>query len=533
MNLYKTVLERSYLTIDGDDLVYPNLFRQELRVFVLNPNLYSPSTKYINTYSELEDAKTVFSSDLQVPSKDFTDNTWLANGWDLTNLNADVKLFADTNLTLEGNGVTKNLNWVLVRKFIQDQSYTVIFLYTGDYSNVIDIELLFSPVMSYQHNMAFSDDLHVMRVKKHAHLTSNVYTWSYFNNYAITSLSGKYYFEVRLLSSTSSFVFMSVGGSFSNSKPSGNFSNTTHPFTLTGGVGVYQKHNSSNIVSYNGTSTTNIHSSSPTWGAINDIVMCAIDFDNGKIWTGRNGDWGLDNDPAANQGGGDISELISTYDYFYPGFSIYNSTSLFASVVTPIEASYKPNGFGDLNVLDRNFINFQLFNNGDFEQGDFTDFNVVNGSETNKWNVGTSDKHLGSFSAYITNAVTPTPSSPSSYTLTSASIVHFYRDIDITSSNKIIRFQAKVGGELTRDYLTVTVCSNSENNPVAGVNYSPTNVYDIIHIGVINDDFYGYYFDLSDYENTSVKIVFSWRNDSSSGLQPGAVIDDISFTSGD
>jgi hypothetical protein len=451
----------------------------------------------------------------------------------LTNLNADVQVFADTNLNLEGNGVTKDLNWVLVRKVIHDQSYTVIFLYTGDFSNVVDIELLFSPVISYQHNVAFSDDLHTMRVKKHPHLATNVFNWTYFNNYIVTSLGGKYYFETRLLSSTSASVFMGVGGSFSNSKPTGNFSNTTHPFTLTGGIGIYQRHNSSNLVSFNGTTATNLYSAAPTWGGINDIVMFAIDFDNDKIWVGKDGDWGEGNDPTTNQGGGSIASLKSTYSYFYPGFSIYNATSLFASVITPIEASFKPNGFGDLNVLDRNFKNFNLLTNGDFELGDFTNFSVVNGTETNKWHVGSSDKFEGTFSAYITNAGSPIPSSPSTYTVTAASIVHFYSDINITSENKIIKFKAKVGGELTRDYLTVTFCSNSESVPVAGSIFTASNPFDIIHVGVINDAFYWYYADLSEYEGSTVRVIFTWRNDASSGLQPGAVIDALSFSSGD
>jgi len=150
---------------------------------------------------------------------------------------------------------------------------------------------------------------------------------------------------------------------------------------------------------------------------------------------------------------------------------------------------------------------------------------IVNGSQTNKWIVGTNTSNGGSKSIYISNN-----SQTNSYSLTSTSTVHFYRNITFPSNaiNIKISFDWKGQGEANNDYLRVFLVPTS-TNPTAGsqlgsgqIGSTYYNLQDIFTTATITG--------LDANAGTTKRLVFSWRNNSSSGTQPPAAIDNILIT---
>ncbi|HUH57386.1 MAG TPA: fibronectin type III domain-containing protein, partial [Pseudomonadales bacterium] len=153
----------------------------------------------------------------------------------------------------------------------------------------------------------------------------------------------------------------------------------------------------------------------------------------------------------------------------------------------------------------------------------------VNGTQTNKWMVGTNATGSTGKSMYISNN-----NSANQYTLTSASIVHAYRDITFGalpsgSYNFGMSIDWKGAGESSYDYfdvrlvpLTTTITEGVAVSGGASIfTYKAssgtgapwiTETYTSIP---------------SSYANGTYRLVFSWRNDASGGAQPPAAIDNI------
>jgi hypothetical protein len=150
-------------------------------------------------------------------------------------------------------------------------------------------------------------------------------------------------------------------------------------------------------------------------------------------------------------------------------------------------------------------------------------WSVVNGSETNLWEVGTATAASGSSSAYISND----GGTNNAYDITSVSTVHLYRDIQFpTSSNPFnLQFKWKGDGESTYDYLKVFVVSPA-TMPVAGTELA-TGQVGTIYNSETTWQTENIQLDATTYENDIWRIVFSWDNDGSGGTNPPAAIDDI------
>ncbi|WP_262482199.1 hypothetical protein, partial [Candidatus Symbiothrix dinenymphae] len=102
-----------------------------------------------------------------------------------------------------------------------------------------------------------------------------------------------------------------------------------------------------------------------------------------------------------------------------------------------------------------------------FENGNGTtlaDWTIVNGSQTNKWYIGTAISNGGSKSAYISDN-----SSSNTYTIDNSSVVHLYRDITFPTSTSAVTltFYWKGVGESNFDDLKVFVLPTS-TTPLAG-----------------------------------------------------------------
>ena len=151
---------------------------------------------------------------------------------------------------------------------------------------------------------------------------------------------------------------------------------------------------------------------------------------------------------------------------------------------------------------------------------------VVNGTQTNKWYIGTATAHEGTKSAYISN----TGGVTNHYDSLTTSVVHIYRDINFTGGpgGFVLNFWWKGQGEGATtyyDYLRAYVVDLT-TIPVAGTQLASGQV------GIT----YNLHADWTEatialpasLNNSTKRLVLSWRNDSSVGIQPPAAVDDVS-----
>jgi hypothetical protein len=133
MILSRTIVESSFLRKDGDNLIFPNLFNQETSVLLINPTVYTPEISQINSVSELEAARTTFTSDLIIPASFYSNSNWFNNNW--SNYDEDIQIFVESNFRYDANGFNRKTNWVLIQKTIDNVDYTILFLYAGTQGN--------------------------------------------------------------------------------------------------------------------------------------------------------------------------------------------------------------------------------------------------------------------------------------------------------------------------------------------------------------------------------------------------------------
>jgi hypothetical protein len=151
-------------------------------------------------------------------------------------------------------------------------------------------------------------------------------------------------------------------------------------------------------------------------------------------------------------------------------------------------------------------------------------WSVVNGTQTNKWAVGTAVFNTGAQSAYVSN----NSGTSNAYTLANASTVHIYRDITFPAGVNpyTLKFNWKGGGESTYDYLKVYLVPIT-TNPVAGTEltgqlgtYNLQTTWQTTNLTLAN----------ATYANQTWRLIFSWINDNGVGTQPPIAIDDIAIT---
>ena len=134
---------------------------------------------------------------------------------------------------------------------------------------------------------------------------------SAFSTFALSS--GKYYFEVKRVGSS---AYMWVG--------------IIDQSQLSGTVGISELQTVTRGYAYKASGEKGNSSSVASWGnayAQNDIVGCALDFDNGKIYFSKNGVWENSGDPTSGSTGtGSMYNLASGYDYLI-GTSLYSTSA--------------------------------------------------------------------------------------------------------------------------------------------------------------------------------------------------------------
>ena len=195
---------------------------------------------------------------------------------------------------------------------------------------------------------------------------------------------------------------------------------------------------------------------------------------------------------------------------------------------------------------------YSLYEN--FESGSFSTWTVVNNA-TNKWVVGltagnnnVAQSNSGRFSAYISN----NNGLSASYTVTSAAAVsHFYRDVTFGPSSSL-SFNWKCWGENSTsgvssyDYGAVIIVA-ATSTPVVNTEISTAiaatatgglgRIGGATNSGKFNVAYGGAttswhteVIDLSNYSGLTRRLVFSWINDTSIGVDPPMCIDNIALT---
>ena len=153
---------------------------------------------------------------------------------------------------------------------------------------------------------------------------------------------------------------------------------------------------------------------------------------------------------------------------------------------------------------------------------------------TNKWFRGTANSCNGSGALYISNT---NNNSSYAYTITTSATVHAYFDVAIPSgaTNIVLSFNRKVAGEISSgvlyDYLRISHTVNSFT-PTAGTLVTNSGT-DRVILGNIQGQTTcatTSYTLPNTIAGTTRRIIFTWRNDSSAGTQPPALIDDILVT---
>ena len=155
----------------------------------------------------------------------------------------------------------------------------------------------------------------------------------------------------------------------------------------------------------------------------------------------------------------------------------------------------------------------------DFETGN--SLTLVNDS-TNIWIRGNADSYTGSYSLYISNdGINPV------YNGNVSNVSHAYFDISIpVTSEAILEIYWECEGEINYDYMRIYM-TDTTYTPTAGS--LPSSSYLIGQSQYNNNTIWKLeQINLGSYSTTTTKrIIFSWRNDSSVGNNPPAMLDNI------
>jgi len=155
---------------------------------------------------------------------------------------------------------------------------------------------------------------------------------------------------------------------------------------------------------------------------------------------------------------------------------------------------------------------------------------LVNGTQINKWFIGTATNNGGSKSLYVSNDNGVT----NSYDVDESSVVQAYRDItlpaDIVQAN--LTFDWRGAGESTFDYLRIWAVPTTFT-PTAGTQIAEGTgrvQLEALLNGSATYNSRTYVIPAAAYAGQTIRLVFEWRNDGSDGDDPAAAIDNVSVT---
>lgn len=166
-----------------------------------------------------------------------------------------------------------------------------------------------------------------------------------------------------------------------------------------------------------------------------------------------------------------------------------------------------------------------------FDFGVLNGWNFVNGSETNKWQIGGAESYLDAFSR-IGVYISSDGGTTNNYQNNSSSVVHMYKDFLVNSVNTdmVLTFKLKSFGELNKDNFTAYVLPTTIT-PQAGVKLG--SQYKVGYDEYSGNDYWrGYKVDISEnsISGNYLRIGLTWENDNNGVGSSPAAIDNIRLT---
>ncbi|MGV8993467.1 MAG: fibronectin type III domain-containing protein, partial [Flavobacterium sp.] len=154
-------------------------------------------------------------------------------------------------------------------------------------------------------------------------------------------------------------------------------------------------------------------------------------------------------------------------------------------------------------------------------------WSISNGTQTNKWFFGSAVSNTGTKSMYVTNNEGVT----NAYTISAASVTHFYRDLIVPAgTNEVnVQFDWRAEGESSWDYIRVwavpTTFVPTPGTQIAagagriqlGANINQNSTWSTSN----------YVLNAAGFAGQTMRIIFEWRNDTSGGTQPPGAIDNV------
>lgn len=173
------------------------------------------------------------------------------------------------------------------------------------------------------------------------------------------------------------------------------------------------------------------------------------------------------------------------------------------------------------------FSSFSLYAQQSIPFGDdfegAINWTIVNGTETNKWVIGTAANNGGAKGIYISDNGGTT----NSYNTSQPSTVHFYADfVNPFTSCVYFEFDWKSLGEFLSDDIKVYKATNKVI-PVAGQLLVESDSVELLNQYHDNGIYTIASNPLAGYANDTIRLVFTWTNDNGGGTQPPAAIDNI------
>ena len=215
------------------------------------------------------------------------------------------------------------------------------------------------------------------------------------------------------------------------------------------------------------------------------------------------------------------------YDIYVRGICGTGDTSEWSDVYT----------FGTLNA-DPTTVPFFC----DFTDTTLTNagWEVVNGTQNNKWYVGAAEQNGTPNALYVSND----NGASNTYTISGTSITYAYRDVILNDGQYAISYDWRANGESTWDYIRAWLVPASQM-PVAGflpdgtTATSTFNSSGVAPAGWISIDggaklnqvsSWQTYEELINVTAGTYHLLFMWANDGSGGTQPPAAIDNVNLS---
>ena len=164
----------------------------------------------------------------------------------------------------------------------------------------------------------------------------------------------------------------------------------------------------------------------------------------------------------------------------------------------------------------------------------------ANGSQTNKWRIGTATHNGGTGSLYVSN----NNGISNEYTFTSTTFAYAYREFMLDAGSYSISYNWKCSGESNKDYIRVFLAPVSHpliagQDPTGGTSASywsnaplPSGFINLTGTATklnLQSSWQNIISEFTLPSSGSYRLVFAWANDASGGLNPPGAIDNIVF----